>query len=167
MTIKHIFVAALLAGTSVAAFAQNPASTNKKTNGMTSGADQKATGSADGLKRRGNGQESPKMKAGVSRSGNSNLSPTGPTNTHGSTSEGSASVPSTGGAGTRSRGGVKGAQNTKNNTASDGGATGSGATGVNRRRAADAAYPPQSTQSGKNGTQSTTAKGNQGKKSGN
>lgn len=163
MTLKHIFVAALLTGTSVAVFAQNPASTNKKTNGITSGADQTATGSADGLKRRGNGQESPKMKAGVSRSGNSNLSPTGPTNTHGSTSEGSASVPSAGGAGTRqARGGVKGAQNTKNNTASDGGATtGPGATGANRRKAADAAYP-QPTGSGKNGTQSTTAKGHQG-----
>jgi len=94
MTLKHIFVTALLAGTSVGIFAQNPASTNKKTNGMTSGADQKATGSAAGLKRRGNGQESPKMKAGVSRSGNSNLSPTGPTNTHGSTSGGSVSTKS-------------------------------------------------------------------------
>lgn len=139
---KVIILASLFLSISVGTMAQNPAQTNKTNNGISSQTNRNATGSAEGLKRRGNGQESPKMKEGVSRNGNSNLSPTGPTNTQGSTSEGSASVPSAGGAqGTNTRssrtstntGGVKGAQNTKNNTASDGGTTGPGATGGNSR----------------------------------
>lgn len=124
----------LLLSASLGGLAQNSTNANKTTNGT----DQKNTGSAEGLERKGNGKESPKMKSGVSRSGNSNLSPTGPTNTHGSTSEGSGSVQATGGAtgtGTRqkTRGGVKGAQNARNNTATDGGTTGPGATSGGNR----------------------------------
>lgn len=125
---RNLIIAALLIGTSWGVMGQNPAQTTEANSGISSKADQNATGSADGLKRRGTGQESPKMKQGVSRRGNSNLSPTGPTNTQGSTSEGSASVPSRGGAsGTNmreARGGVKGSLNSKNNTASDMGMTG-------------------------------------------
>ncbi|KAB7726117.1 hypothetical protein F5984_24875 [Rudanella paleaurantiibacter] len=131
---RSFFAAALLIGLSVGASAQTQ--TQNTSNGVSTKSSP-ATGSAEGLNRKGTGEESPKMKSGVSRSGNSNLSPTGPTNTHGSTSEGTGSVRSTGGAegtGTRqARGGVKGAQNTRNNTANDGGTTGPGATGGNSR----------------------------------
>jgi hypothetical protein len=130
-----LLATALFVGASLSVTAQTQ--TQNTSNGVSSKSGQ-STGSAEGLNRKGTGQESPKMKSGVSRNGNSNLSPTSPTNTHGSTSQGSASVRSTGGAegsGTKMRGGVKGAQNARNNTANDGGTTGPGATNGNSNRA--------------------------------
>jgi hypothetical protein len=117
-----------------------------------------ATGSSEGLKRKGAG----KMSSGVSRNGNSNLSPTGPTNTQGSTSQagGGGSSASPGGApGTNvmevkqrpSQAGVRG-KTPANGSTKDGGLTGKG-----KARAVSTADMQQQSTSGKTGSRRPTS----------